>query len=295
MNKGLKLQQLRYVLAVLDEGGFKAAAKHLHRTQPALSLGIRELEDSLGAALLEKQGAGRLTPFGEVCIPRFRELLGVHDRIVKDLDDVINRRSGRVEVVTAPSIARRYMPSVLNHFLRKYPGLEVGLHDGPADVVADMVRTGEVEFGVSSLWAEAEDLEFEPILEDAVGAVCHQTHSLADANSLRWHDLIGQTMIRNGTSRLLEATPAKELLAESRIYISEMISIVAMLETGTAYTTLPRLAFQDSASTLRFIPIKNPTVIRVIGIITRRGVTLSPAAQTVIAALRETITSDDAG
>jgi DNA-binding transcriptional LysR family regulator len=65
MNKGLKLQQLRYVLAVLDEGGFKAAAKHLHRTQPALSLGIRELEDSLGAALLEKQGAGRLTPFGE--------------------------------------------------------------------------------------------------------------------------------------------------------------------------------------------------------------------------------------
>jgi DNA-binding transcriptional LysR family regulator len=258
-------------------------------------LGIRELEDSLGAALLEKQGAGRLTPFGEVCIPRFRELLGVHDRIVKDLDDVINRRSGRVEVVTAPSIARRYMPSVLNHFLRKYPGLEVGLHDGPADVVADMVRTGEVEFGVSSLWAEAEDLEFEPILEDAVGAVCHQTHSLADANSLRWHDLIGQTMIRNGTSRLLEATPAKELLAESRIYISEMISIVAMLETGTAYTTLPRLAFQDSASTLRFIPIKNPTVIRVIGIITRRGVTLSPAAKTVISALRETITSDDAG
>ena len=139
-----------------------------------------------------------------------------------------------------------------------------------------------------------EDLEFEPILEDAVGAVCHQTHSLADANSLRWHDLIGQTMIRNGTSRLLEATPAKELLAESRIYISEMISIVAMLETGTAYTTLPRLAFQDSASTLRFIPIKNPTVTRVIGIITRRGVTLSPAAQTVISALRETITSDDA-
>ena len=62
MNKGLKLQQLRYVLAVLDEGGFKPAAKRLHRTQPALSLGIRELEESWRAVLFEKQGAGRLTP-----------------------------------------------------------------------------------------------------------------------------------------------------------------------------------------------------------------------------------------
>ena len=58
MNKGLKLQQLRYILAVLDEGGFKPAAKRLHRTQPALSLGIRELEESLGAALLRKARCG---------------------------------------------------------------------------------------------------------------------------------------------------------------------------------------------------------------------------------------------
>ncbi|MCH1491304.1 MAG: LysR family transcriptional regulator [Luminiphilus sp.] len=287
--KGLKLQQLRYVLAVLDDGGFKAAAKRLHRTQPALSLGVRELEDGLGAPIFERQGAGGLTPFGEICIPRFRELLGVHDRVLKDLDDVVNQRSGRVEVVTAPSVARRYMPSVLNQFLRRYPSLEIVLHDGPADVVADMVRTGEVEFGVSALWGEADDLEFAPLLADEVGVVCHHTHPLADANSLRWQDLIGQAMIRNGTSRLLETTPAGNLLPDSRIYISEMISIVAMLETGTAYTTLPRLAFQDSVSTLRFIPLKNPTVKREIGIITRRGVTASPAAQIVIEALREAI------
>jgi len=287
--KGLKLQQLRYVLAVLDDGGFKAAAKRLHRTQPALSLGVRELEDGLGAPIFERQGAGGLTPFGEICIPRFRELLGVHDRVLKDLDDVVNQRSGRVEVVTAPSVARRYMPSVLNQFLRRYPSLEIVLHDGPADVVADMVRTGEVEFGVSALWGEADDLEFAPLLADEVGVVCHHTHPLADANSLRWQDLIGQAMIRNGTSRLLETTPAENLLPDSRIYISEMISIVAMLETGTAYTTLPRLAFQDSVSTLRFIPLKNPTVKREIGIITRRGVTASPAAQIVIEALREAI------
>ena len=252
-----------------------------------------ELEESLGAVLFEKQGAGRLTPFGEVCVPRFRELLGVHDRVVKDLDDVVNRRSGRVEVVTAPSIARRYMPSVLNDFLRKYPALEIGLHDGPADVVADMVRTGEVEFGVSALWADAEDLEFEPILEDAVGVVCHQTHSLADANSLRWQDLIGQTMIRNGTSRLLEATPAGRVVGrESDLYFRDDFYRRDAGDWHRLHDAASAWHFRTACLTLRFIPIKNPTVTRVIGIITRRGVTVSPAAQTVIGALRQTITAE---
>jgi len=285
----LKLQQLRYVLAVVDSGGFKGAAKLLHRTQPALSLGIRELEQRLGSAIFEKSGNTRLTPFGALCVPRFRELLGVHDRVAQDLDDIVHRRTGRVEVVTAPSVARRYMPKVLNHFLRQHPGLEVVLHDGPSEVVADMVRTGEVEFGVSALWGDSSDLDFQPLLEDEVGVVCHHTHPLADANSLRWPDLRGQTLIRNGTSRLLEGTPAADLLSDSRVYISEMISIVAMLETGTAYTTLPRLAFEEGYSSLRFIPLLQPAISRSVGIITQRGVSLTPAAEEVIALLQGVI------
>jgi len=285
----LKLQQLRYVLAVVDSGGFKGAAKLLHRTQPALSLGIRELEQRLGSAIFEKSGNTRLTPFGALCVPRFRELLGLHDRVAQDLDDIVHRRTGRVEVVTAPSVARRYMPKVLNHFLRQRPGLEVVLHDGPSEVVADMVRTGEVEFGVSALWGDSSDLDFQPLLEDEVGVVCHHTHPLADANSPLWPDLRGQTLIRTGTSQLLEGTPAADLLLDSRVYISEMISIVAMLETGTAYTTLPRLAFEEGYSSLRFIPLLQPAISRSLGIITQRGVSLTPAAEEVIALLRGVI------
>lgn len=181
------------------------------------------------------------------------------------------------------------MPRVLNHFLREHPGLEVVLHDGPSEVVADMVRTGEVEFGVSALWGESSDLDFQPLFEDEVGVVCHQTHPLADANSLRWPDLRGQTLIRNGTSRLLEDTPIADLLAESRIYISEMISIIAMLETGTAYTTLPRLAFEEGYASLRFIPLLQPAIARSVGIITQRGVSPTPAAREVMSLLRQVI------
>ncbi len=59
----LKIQQLRYVVAVADYGGYSFAAEALHRTQPAISLGIKELEARFGEPIFERQGAGRLTPF----------------------------------------------------------------------------------------------------------------------------------------------------------------------------------------------------------------------------------------
>ena len=283
----LKIQQVRYVVAAVENGGYKAAAERLHRTQPAISLGIKELEGRLGQPLFEKQGQGRLTPFGTQCLPRFRELLAQHDRVSTELDDLAKQRAGRVALATVPSVARRHMPVVLNRFLRAHPDVDVALHDGPAELVAGLVQSGQVDFGVSSLWGPTPDLDFEPLVADEIGVVCHYTHPLADANQLRWPDLIGLVMIRNGTSRLLEGTPAARLLQDSRVYISEMISLVAMLETGTGYTTLPRLAFEEGYSSLRFIPLLQPALARPVGLLTARGVSSSSVAREVMSLLRE--------
>ena len=81
----LKIQPLRYVLAIVDHGGFHAAARQLHRSQPAVSMAVRELEARLGEALFEKGAQASLTPFGEYCVPRFRELILQHDRLSRDL------------------------------------------------------------------------------------------------------------------------------------------------------------------------------------------------------------------
>jgi DNA-binding transcriptional LysR family regulator len=283
----LKIQQLRYVVAAVESGGFKAAADRLHRTQPAISLGIKELESRFGQPLFEKQGQGRLTPFGSQCLPRFRELLAQHDRISRELDDMANQRIGRVELATVPSVAQRYMPAVLNKFLRTHPDVELSLHDGPAELVAEMVQAGSVDFGVGALWAVTPELTYEPLLEDDIGVVCHQSHRFADAQSLVWRDLAGQSMISNGTSRLLLGTPAEGLLSESRLYISDMISILAMLQTGTTYTTLPRLAFEEWDTALRFIPLTEPLITRSVGLITRPNVTLSPVAAHALHLVRE--------
>ena len=275
----LKLAPLRYVLAILDTGGFHAAAKQLHRSQPALSMAVRDLEERLGQSLFEKgNGKAQLTPFGQWCEPRFRELVAHHDRVCRDALAIARKQHGRVDIAAVPSVASRLMPALLTGFLAAHPGIDISLQDGHSERVNEMVLKGEVELGITSLWQPDDALNFDVLLHDDIGVVCRDDHPLAQQDSLHWRALKPYPLICNGTSRLLEGSSAEELLTHSTLYISNMISLTAMLEAGIGITTLPRLAFQEEHERLRFIPLATPSLERRIGLLQRSRQSLSPAA-----------------
>lgn len=275
----LKIQPLRYVLAVAQEGSFHGAAKLLHRSQPALSMAIRDLEERLGQLLFEKSHKGQLTPYGEYCLPRFRELIHQHDRLASELEHMAQGQQGRVTLATVPSVASRLMPEFLSSFIAEYPRININLHDENAEFVCRMVASGEVDLGVSSVWSADERLRYTHLFEDNVGVVLRKDHPLADRTSLNWHELTEERFIANGTSRLLENTAAASLVNNNDFYISNMISLLAMLEAGGGITTLPRLAFPVDNEALRFIPLSEPSLVRRIGIIKPARRSLSPSAQ----------------
>ncbi|MGM0773221.1 MAG: LysR family transcriptional regulator [Pseudomonadota bacterium] len=275
----LKIQPLRYVLAVWEEGSFHGAARQLHRSQPALSMAIRDLEERLGQPLFEKNLKGQLTPFGEYCLPRFRELVKQHDRLANELQHVAEGQQGRVTLATVPSVASRLMPEFLAAFIAEYPNININLHDENAEFVCRMVASGEVDLGISSVWAQDEHLSYTHLFEDNIGVVLHRNHRLANRDSLQWHELNAERFIANGTSRLLQNTAAASLVDNNDFYISNMISLLAMLEAGSGITTLPRLAFPVDNQKLSFVPLSDPKLVRQIGIIKLANRSLSPSAQ----------------
>lgn len=289
----LKIAQLRYFVLVAELKSFHAAARQACRTQPAISLAVRELEQKLDQALVEK-GGGRveLTPFGEHCLPLFRGLLEHHDRIAREVTLLAHHEIGQVSIATVPSVASRLLPGPLARFVAEHPNVQVSIQDATAERVQQLLAQGQVDFGISSLWAQDEQLEFAPLLHDQVGVVCRADHPLAQAGApLHWSQLQGLAMVRNGTSRLLEGSEAEALLAHSRLFVSNMISLIAMLEQGVGISTLPYLAFPQENEKLAFLPLAAPKVERQIGLLTRKGRSLSPAAQ----ALREFLQAQMAG
>ncbi|SEO78725.1 LysR substrate-binding domain-containing protein [Aquisalimonas asiatica] len=275
----LKVSQIRYFLLVAEHGGFHAAAEHAHRTQPAISQAVRELERKLGEPLLEKGGKVQLTPYGEQAMPMLQGLVDHHDRVGEELQRLAHHEVGLLHIATVPSVASRLLPGLLEAFIRDHPGLDVTVQDGSADSVMALVKARQVDFGITSALGPLEEFRVEPVYHDRIGVVFRDDHPLATATgALAWEALRPYKLIRNGTSRLLEHTEAAPLLAGSQLYVSNMISLLALLEAGMGITTLPRLALPPDHPRLRFRPLGRPQVEREISIVRPARRSLSPAA-----------------
>lgn len=282
----LKLQQLRYFVLVADLKSYHAAAERASRTQPAVSLAIRELEHRLGENLFERGNKAELTPFGRQCHPLAKALLEHYTRVVDQMAQAAERRVGRVAIASVPSFASQILPGLLQRFAADHPDIQISVEDDTAYNVQQRVLNRHVDFGVASLWQLDPQLAFEPLRKDPMGLVCRRDHRLAGLKRMvEWADLEGETLITNGTVRLLDGTPAQHVMARAHFSVSNIISLMAMLRAGLGITTLPRLAVPEDDPELRFIPLEQPRVEREIGILSPRRQSLSPAAQ----ALHDTI------
>ena len=284
----LKIAQLRHFVWVAELKGFHVAAEKAHRTQPAISLSIRDLEKKLGEGLFEKRNAKtaktELTPFGSHFLPKAKELIAHHDRIAEDMTLLAEHKTGHLRLASVPSIASRVLPELLLQFVAGAPGLHISFFDDNSNAVLEMVENQQVDFGIAHLFHEQDhsDKTFIPIWQDQIGVVCPNNHPLAGSTGLHWKTLCEHRLISNGTSALLEDSAASPLLGYSQFYVSNMISLIAMLEAGFGITTLPWYAFPKDSTTLKFIPLQTPTVIRRIGIVQLTNKSLIPPAKALI-------------
>ncbi|WP_372761377.1 LysR substrate-binding domain-containing protein [Pseudoalteromonas sp.] len=280
-----KITQLRHFVWVAELKGFHYAAQKACRTQPAISLSIRDLENKLGADVFEKRSTKstltELTPFGRSFLPKAKELLAHHDSISQDMVLMRQHKTGHLRLASVPSVGCRILPNLLAKFVADLPDLHISIYDDNSDTVLKKVEKQQVDLGIASLSAEHEhdNVMFTPIWQDEIGVVCHKDNALATATELHWHQLKQQRFISNGTTRLLKKTAAEPLLANSQFYISNMLSLIAMLETNIGITTLPRFAFPQHNTTLCFIPLKTPHVVREVGLVQLKNKSLAPAAQ----------------
>lgn len=286
----VKIQQLRYFVLVAETRSYHAAAERAARTQPAISLALRELEDRLGQPLFERGNKTELTPYGRACLPKARGLLEHFTRTVEELSLAADSRTGRVSVASVPSFATRLLPEVLNRFTEHHPDVHITVEDDTAEHVRERVLEGRVDFGIASLARADGKLDFEPLMTDVMGLVCRQDHRLAqERRPLAWRDLEGEKLISNGTCRLLDGTPAQQVMERAQFAVSNIISLKATLRANLGITALPQLALSRDDTDLTFIALGEPRVERELGLVMRKRRTLSPAAQALRECMRDVL------
>jgi len=138
----LTMKQLRYFEALARLGHFGRAAEDCAISQPALSVQIREMEATMGAALFERTARQvRLTGLGEAMVPRVRAIL----QAVDELEDLARAAqgplSGRLRLGVIPTIAPYLLPALVGALARSHPGLEVQ----PREAVTGKLVAGLIE------------------------------------------------------------------------------------------------------------------------------------------------------
>lgn len=140
----LEIDLLRCFLAVADRGGFTAAADAIGRTQSAVSLKIRKLEEILGLRVFERTSRSlALTSDGEVLLGYARRLLDLNDEAVQRL--VGPDASGTVRLGVADYIAPRSLPQLLSRFNRHFPRIHVEVRTGLGMDLVPMLDRGELD------------------------------------------------------------------------------------------------------------------------------------------------------
>lgn len=153
LDSRMKLQQLRYLAAIAqNELNISAAARRLHTSQPGISKQIRLLEEEIGLPIFEREGRTltRLTPVGAEIITRALRVLTEVDGIKRLAQEGLERDEGALSVGTTHTQARYVLPSVFTRFAASYPAVQLHLHQGTSEQIAEMARLDQIDFAVAT-------------------------------------------------------------------------------------------------------------------------------------------------
>jgi DNA-binding transcriptional LysR family regulator len=241
----LEIAELRVFLAVASERSFSAAARTLHRTQPAVSQAVRRLEDALGERLFDRSAReGRLTEAGRVLqhyAERLLRLVEEGEAAVRELQDL---RQGRVTIGANEAGVHTLLP-IVERFRSAHPQVLVDVRRVPSRQIGAEVLEGSLDFGVLTFAPAERGLASIVLGEDELVLLTHPSHPLARRRRVGLAELGRQTIIAHNDpsparERVLRLFEQRHARLEIRISLPSLDGIKRAVEMQLGVALLPR-------------------------------------------------------
>jgi DNA-binding transcriptional LysR family regulator len=284
----LDIRRLSLFLAVVEHGGFTRAAQAVHISQPALSQAIAELEAELGGPLFHRLGRTvELTDAGAALAGPARAVLREIDAARQVTAEVNKLSRGRLDLSALPTLSTDPLPVLLGAYRQAYPAITVHIASpGDPDELAEQVRTGAAEVGVTDASRAADGLVTVPFRAQQLVAV-FPPGSAGRAGRLGPGSLADVPLIVTppGSSgrRLLEAALGLEGLRPLvAIETSQREAILPLVLAGAGAAVMPE-AMAALAAARGAVPVPfDPPLMRDLVIVRRPG-SPTPAAAAFLA------------
>ena len=147
MNSLLDIDQLRTFLAIVETGSFTRAAEIVHKTQSAVSMQMKRLEERLEHPIFVRDGrASKLTEEGERLLDYARRIVKLNVEALAAFSDAA--LTGRVRLGVPDDYADRYLPEIMARFSRAYPGVELSVICEPSIELMGRIEANELDLAI---------------------------------------------------------------------------------------------------------------------------------------------------
>ena len=290
------LRQLRHFVALAEHGHFARAAAAVNLSQPALSRSIQSLEASLGCNLLDRHSRGiHLTAHGELVLEHARRLLAGSLALKSAVSQLGNLQSGELRLGAGPYPAARLVPAAIGRFAQNYPRVQVQLLIENWRNLRELLLNDAIELFVADIRDLQDDprLQITPLPNSPIVLFCRPDHPLLGEPQLQPGDLLGYPLA--GTQIPHSVAERFELLLGHAQPFSVECDNFMVLKALVAQSDVVSLAPWDVIAEdvehgrLALLPLTQdvPRQQSAYGVVSRAGHSLSPAAQVLLAALRE--------
>jgi DNA-binding transcriptional LysR family regulator len=258
----MTISQLQILAVVVEEGSFTRAAQTLSMTQSAVSHALASLESELKVSLLERDRNGvRLTDVGQPVLESARTILAQAENIRQHAASARGLANGKVRVGSFASTSARLLPGIIREFRQQYPGVEVVLFEGSDIETYEWIQNRIVDVGFVT-WAN-EGLELVPLAQDEMLVVLPLGHRLTKFSELSVAQFAHESFIlsKTGCEPLIRQIFERAGCSlKAQYYISDLTTILAMVQEGLGITIIPQLALLPMFDNLEVRPLRPRTL-----------------------------------
>ena len=247
----MEMHQLRYVVAVARAGNFSRAAEQCHVSQPSLSQQIQKLEEELGERLFDRmKREAKMTPHGEAFLPRALKILEEVDVAKREASDAHSLLRGRVIVGVLPTIAPYLLPAVLVDFVKKFPGVEIVVHEETTAQLLKLANVCEIDFAVASRPIHDPRMEVKDLFTEELRLALPPRHSLTRKRTVRLTDLEKEPFIvmKEGHclgDQVLNFCERRDLKPTISFRSAQLETIQALVHSGVGISLVPAMAARN--------------------------------------------------
>lgn len=282
-------RRVRAFVALTEQHHMPSVAEGLGITQPAVSIAVRQLEESIGVPLFERTARGMIpTPAGAALALRLKRAQAEMRHAVADIAALRGVTQGTITVGALPLGRTRVLPESIADVVARYPGLRIATMEGSFEALAASLRAGDLDFILGALRPApyASDLRGEPLGEDELGIVCSRAHRLAQRRRITVRDLERARWVlprANTPNRRLfeQALTSRGISVPDVVVETSDLAVLrgVLLQSDLLTAISPRqLAYELEGALLTRLAVPLPDTRRVIGITRRVDSVASPGA-----------------